>query len=41
MINFLKLQYQMGKISDEQLLKLVKVGRISEDEMKEIKGEEL
>jgi hypothetical protein len=31
----------MGKISDEQLLKLVKVGRISEDEMKEIKGEEL
>jgi hypothetical protein len=29
----------MGKISNEQLLRLVKVGRISEDEMKEIKGE--
>ena len=38
MINFLKLQYQMGNITDEQLLLLLKLGRITEDDIKVIKG---
>lgn len=39
MINFLKLQYQMGRVTDEQLKRLVKLGRITEDDIKVIKGE--
>jgi hypothetical protein len=39
MINFLKLQYQMGKITDEQLRRLLELGRINEDDIKVIKGE--
>jgi hypothetical protein len=40
MINFLKLQYQMGKITDEQLDRLVALGRISENDIMVIKGVE-
>jgi hypothetical protein len=39
MINFLKIQYQMGKITDEQLRRLLELGRINEDDIKVIKGE--
>lgn len=38
MINFLKIQYQMGKVANEQLLRLLELGRISEDDIKVIKG---
>jgi len=38
MVNFLKLQYQLGRISDEQLDRLVEMGRITEQELLEIKG---
>ncbi len=38
MINFLRIQYQMGKVTDEQLLRLLELGRISEDDIKVIKG---
>ena len=39
MINFLKLQYQMGRVTDEQLGRLLELGRITEDDIKVIKGE--
>ena len=38
MINFLKIQYQMGRVTDEQLNRLLELGRISEDDINEIKG---
>ena len=38
MINFLKIQYQMGRVTDEQLNRLLELGRISEDDIKVIKG---
>ncbi len=39
MVNFLKLQYQLGRISEEQLDRLVEMGRITQEELEEIKGE--
>ena len=39
MINFLRLQYQMGRVTDEQLRILLELGRITEDDIKVIKGE--
>ena len=38
MINFLRIQYQMGRVADEQLLRLLELGRITEDDINEIKG---
>ena len=38
MINFLKIQYQMGRVTDEQLLRLLELGRVTEDDIKVIKG---
>lgn len=32
MIEFLKIQYRMGKIIEEQLSRLVKLGRITEQD---------
>ena len=37
MINFLRIQYQIGRVTDEQLLRLLELGRISEDDIKVIK----
>ena len=36
MLRFLKLQYQMGKIGEDYLSHLVKIGRITEEEKAEI-----
>ena len=36
MVRFLKLQYQMGKIDEEYLNRLVEIGRITEEEKTEI-----
>ena len=38
MINFLRIQYQIGRVTDEQLLRLLVFGRITEDDIKVIKG---
>lgn len=40
MINFLKLQYKMGRVTDEQLNRLLELGRITEHDITVIKGEE-
>ena len=36
MINFLKIQYQIGKITKEQLDSLVEKGKITQDDLDEI-----
>mgnify|MGYP001449020241 FL=1 len=36
MINFLKIQYQIGKITKEQLDSLVEKGKITQDDVNEI-----
>ena len=40
MILFLKLQYRLGRISDDQLRSLVNAGRLSESDYQEIIGGE-
>ena len=37
MINFLRIQYQIGRVTDEQLNRLLELGRITEDDIKVIK----
>lgn len=39
MIKFLKIQYRLGKITDEQLQKMVADGKITEAEYMKIVGE--
>lgn len=36
MINFLKIQYQIGKITKEQLDSLVEKGKLTQDDVNEI-----
>ena len=36
MIKFLKIQYQIGKITKEQLVSLVEKGKITQDDLDEI-----
>ena len=38
MINFLRIQYRLGRISDDDLEHFRTLGRISEDDIKVIKG---
>ena len=38
MINFLRIQYQMGNVTDGQLLRLLALGRITAYDINEIKG---
>lgn len=37
MVDFLKIQYRLGKITDEQLQTLVELGKITEEELEFIK----
>ena len=38
MINFLRIQYRLGRISDDDLEYFRTLGRITEDDIKVIKG---
>ena len=38
MINFLRIQYRLGRISDDDLEYLKTLGKITEDDINEIKG---
>ena len=38
MINFLKIQYRLGRISDDDLEHLKNLGKITEDDIRVIKG---
>ena len=38
MVEFLKMQYQLGKLSDTQLNRLVGLGRVTSDDVAYIKG---